>query len=291
MNLISAKADVSFYRVLPPGGYTHGLPAERRTDVGDGDIPPERFGVDFFAYKPAAFRSGSPRLGLARAANTVQRVLASGAYDGAIWTEGSPSVEEMLYWLNLLVDTTLPICGNSAQRPMGQISNDGPKNLVDSVDFIASRVWADEAGRNRVGVVLVSEQRVFAARSVAKVDARPGGYEAVGGHGGILGAVGASGHGGPPVIHYVPTLRHTHRSEVNLTRLPATVDGVRRGAARIEPAPVRIKDDAGFLDREHDPESRDQQRNELRRRRQRDRPRPRSRSGRAAGAHARRRRR
>jgi hypothetical protein len=61
------------------------------------------------------------------------------------------------------------------------ISNDGPKNIVDSVDYIASRVWADDEGRNRVGAVLIQEQRVFAARAVQKADARPGGYVATGG--------------------------------------------------------------------------------------------------------------
>jgi L-asparaginase len=49
----SAKAEVDFYRVLPPSGYTKGLPADRRTDTGTGDIPPERRGVNFFSYKPA----------------------------------------------------------------------------------------------------------------------------------------------------------------------------------------------------------------------------------------------
>jgi hypothetical protein len=44
--------------------------------------------------------------------------------------------------------------------------------------------------QKRPGVVLVSDQRVFAAREVAKVDARLGGYVAVGGHGGILGSAG-----------------------------------------------------------------------------------------------------
>src|SRR5271170_3464426 len=51
-NLISAKADIDFYRVLPPSGYTKGLSADRRTDIGAGDIPPERRGGDFFPYKP-----------------------------------------------------------------------------------------------------------------------------------------------------------------------------------------------------------------------------------------------
>ena len=40
-NLVSSFADVDFYRMLPPAGYTKGLPSSRRTDVGEGDIPPE----------------------------------------------------------------------------------------------------------------------------------------------------------------------------------------------------------------------------------------------------------
>src|SRR5262249_45206994 len=50
--LIGARVDVDFYRVLPPSGYRKGLAAQRRPDVGQGDIPPERRGVDFFPYKP-----------------------------------------------------------------------------------------------------------------------------------------------------------------------------------------------------------------------------------------------
>ena len=57
--------------------------------------------------------------------------MASGKYNGAIWTQNSSAVEEASYWMNLLIDTTLPIACNSAQRPQGQISNDGPINIVD----------------------------------------------------------------------------------------------------------------------------------------------------------------
>jgi len=243
-NLISAKAEIDFYRVLPPSGYTKGLPADRRTDTGLGDIRPERRGVDFFPYKPPHLAASAPRTALARATNAVQEILASGKYDGAIWTEGSPRIEETIYWLNLLVDTTLPICGNAAQRPHGMISNDGPKNIVDSVDYIASRVWADEQGRNKAGAVLIQEQRVFAARAVQKADARPGGYVATGGHGGILGA---AGYDGPPLLHYLPTARHTWRSEVSLTHLPFEVAGVRRKGSHIHTLPVAIKGPDGKL--------------------------------------------
>jgi hypothetical protein len=145
-----------------------------------------------------------------------------------------------VYWLHLLVDTTLPICGNASQRPHGQLSNDGDKNIVDSVEYIVSRVWADESGRDRAGAVLVQDQQVFAARDVQKADARPGGYVATGGHGGILGAAGWEG---PSVLNYVPATRHTYRSDVNITRLPREVTGQLTDGKR----PVPIKDARGDL--------------------------------------------
>ncbi len=206
-SLIASRADVDFFRVAPPGGYKKGN-------------PPEVMGRDFFPYRPYHLSMSPGREVLAHITNSVQGILASGRYAGAIWTQGSPRIEETLYWLNLLLDTPLPLCGNSSQRLHGMIGNEGDKNLVDSVELIASRAWADEAGRNRLGVVLVQEQRIFAARDVQKADARPGGYVVTGGHGGILGAVG---HDGPPVITYLPTRRHTHASEVNLGKLPAAV--------------------------------------------------------------------
>jgi len=149
-----------------------------------------------------------------------------------------------VYWLNLLIDTTLPICGNASQRPHGMISNDGDKNLADSTEFIVARVWADESGNNRVGVVLIQDQRIFSARDVQKADARPGGYTVTGGHGGIVGAVG---HEGPPTLTYLPAQRHTYQSQVNIARLPARVLGVNRAGNNVTMIPVAIKNEAGEL--------------------------------------------
>jgi hypothetical protein len=243
-NLISAKVDVDFYRVSPPAGYTHGLRAKERTDVGEGDIVPERRGYDFFPYKPYHIGAVPPRPALARIVNLVQRVMSTGKYVGAVWTQGSPRIEETIYWFNLLLDTTLPVCGNAAQRPHGQISNDGPKNIVDSVEYIESRVWADASGRNRAGMVLIQEQQIFAARDVQKADARPGGYVATGGHGGIIGSVG---HDGPPTLTYLPATRHTYLSELNISRLPVQVPGVQRIDGKLTVVEVPIKDKAGEL--------------------------------------------
>jgi hypothetical protein len=243
-NLISSRADVDYFRIMPPAGYTKGLSASERTDTGEGDIAPEKRGYGFFPYKPYHIAAAPPRPALALIVNRVQRILATGRYVGAIWTQGSPRIEETIYWLQLLVDTTLPICGNAAQRPHGQLSNDGPKNIVDSVDYLTSRVWADERGCNRAGLVLIQEQQVFAARDVQKADARPGGYVVTGGHGGIIGA---AGHDGPPTLTYLPATKHTYLSEVNISRLPRRVSGMRRRGVDLIGVEVPIKDESGDL--------------------------------------------
>jgi hypothetical protein len=242
-SLISTLADVDFYRIQPPSGYTKGLAEADRTDMGEGDIAPERRGADFYPYKPWHLTAAPARPGLARTTNEVQRIMASGDYDGAIWTQGSPQIEETAYWLNLLIDTRLPICGNAAQRPQGQISADGPKNIVDSVLYIRSRVWADRDGADRAGVVVIQEQLVYAAREVMKVDARPGGYIATG-LGGVLGAVS---HNGKPVLQYLPVTLHTHQSEVNISRLPASVPAVRKTADGIGTFSLAVKAGDGTL--------------------------------------------
>jgi len=244
-NLLASKADYDFLRVAPSGGYKKGLAASRRTDVGDGDISPERMGHDFFNYKPSNLRTDPPRGFVARVVNMVQAAMDSGSYAGGIWLEGSPNIEETLMWLNLLIDTTLPICGNSSQRTHGALANDGDRNIVDSVDWILSEAWKDASGRNAAGVVAVLDQVVFAARDVQKGDARPGGYVATGGHGGVIGSMGHSP--GRPVLTFIPGRRHTYESAVNLHQLPRDVTGTQRLDGILTRVPVAIKGADGCL--------------------------------------------
>lgn len=181
---------------------------------------------------------------LARLTNVVQQALASGQYAGAIWLEGSPFVEETSYWLNLLIDTPVPCVGNASQRAHGAVSNDGDRNIIDAVDYILSRIWADADGRDSVGVVVIQDEQLFTAREVQKADARPGGYVATGGHGGIVGTMGQPG---PPALTFRPVKRHTHTSAVNLSRLPTCVEGVRLDKGRLTRVAVPIKDAQGAL--------------------------------------------
>jgi len=244
VNMIAGRAEVDFYRVAPPGGFTKGLPFDKRADEGEGDTAPERMGHQFFGYKPFHLAKSPPRPVLAKITNDVQAVMSSGKYDCAIWTQGSPQVEETAYWFNLLIDTKLPIACNAAQRPQNQISNDGPANIVDSVTYIESGIWKDGQGGNRCGTVVIQEQQFFAAREVAKVDARPGGYVATGGHGGVIGQVT---HMGIPYVMYAPAYKHTATSDVNITKLPASVKATRLVGGKVETFDFAIKDATGKL--------------------------------------------
>ena len=206
---LSRMADYDHIRAAPPGGYT------QRGEVR---------GRDYFPYRPVHLLRQPSRLALARLTNAVQSAVASGAYAGALWLEGSPYVEETTYWLNLLLDTTVPVVGTAAQRPHGAAGDDGARNIIDAVTYLASRAWADASGRDALGAVVVIDQQIITSRSIQKADARPGGYTTTGGHGGVIGTLSDIGH--PPVISMIPRHRHTWNSEVRLSALPeAVLDG------------------------------------------------------------------
>ena|GEM_PF-171319 len=237
---LSARAHFDFYRAAPSGGYTKGLAAALRTDVGQGDIPPEKPGIDFFQY--GAYGTSPTRAALAKATNLIQRTLASNQYAGSIWFEGSPNIEDSTYWFSLLIDTTKPMAFNAAQRDRGKISPDGDDNIIDSVNYLLSSVWADDQGRNRLGAVMIQDQLIYSAREVTKGDARPGGYIPSGGLGGYIGNT----H--PMTIGFVPNKKSTSTSEVRFTKIPASVFGVHRdGSGKIAPVAVPIKTSTGDL--------------------------------------------
>jgi L-asparaginase len=134
--------------------------------------------------------------------------------------------------------------GNSSQRPHGAIGNDGDRNIIDSVDYITSRIWADENGRDCVGAVAILDEQIFTARDVQKADARPGGYIATGGHGGIIGRMG---HPGLPQFSFRTVKQHTYTSLVNVTRLPRDVQGSSVHGSTVVTISVPIKNSLGEL--------------------------------------------
>jgi L-asparaginase len=240
VNALSRMADFEFFRPAPPGGYTAGLDDARRTDVGRGDVPAEELGVDFYPYRPAALRREPLRGTLARITNEIDDVLASGRYDGGLWLEGSPFVEETSYWLNLLVGTDRPVVACA-----GGIGPSGWPTVVDAVRYLVSDIWADPDGGDRLGVVCIQDERVFTSREMQKADDRPGGYVATGGHGGVVASMG---NPGPPVLTFLPVRRGTATSDVRRAVLPAEVPGLAFDAeGRVTTVTVRTKDELGGL--------------------------------------------
>lgn len=244
---IFGRARFDFFRPAPPAGYVHGLPAAERTDHGTGDISPEEAGVDYFPYTykgaEASRNNFDPsRAALAKITNDVQAALATGKYRGALWLESSARVEDTIYWFNLVIDTDAPIVGVIANRPNRMLSNDGPATIVDAIDFVLSDVWRDADGQNRVGDVLVQDQRITAAREAIKEAPRPGGFGTLGGSGGVIGTTSGM------KLTFLPLNRHGRGSDVRYSALPAGVSGVRRAAdGRNETIDVAVKDRAGHL--------------------------------------------
>lgn len=237
---LSARAHFDFLRAAPSGGYTKGVSEALRTDVGSGDIKPEKPGVDFFQY--GAYGTVPTRPALARATNVVQKAMASGQYAGGIWLEGSPNIEDSAYWMSLLIDTDKPLVFNAAQRTRGKISPDGDANIIHSVDYILSNVWRDAAGHDMLGAIAIQDDLLYSSREITKGDARPGGYIVSGGFGGYIGDAD------PMTVGFVPNRRHTYTSDVRYTQIPAKVAGVRRsGDGRIKRVDVAIKNAAGEL--------------------------------------------
>ena len=135
----------------------------------------------------------------------------------------------------MAIDTDLPIVCCASQRPHGQLANDGDRNIVDAVNYILSGLGIG------LGSVGMQDQQFFASREFKKADARPGGYKATGGHGGVLGSAG------PPMsIWYRPAYKHTSASAVNLTRLPVRVEFLDRPGDSA-PSSVAIKNADGTL--------------------------------------------
>ena len=92
-----------------------------------------------------------------------------------------------------------------------------------------------------LGAVGIVDEQIFAARTFKKGDARPGGYRATGGHGGVLGSACEEVR-----VWFRPAYRTTGTSALAVGHLPAEVTFQEYGDSP-EAASIRIKDDDGSL--------------------------------------------
>lgn len=87
--------------------------------------------------------------------------------DGVIVTQGTDTLEETAFLLDLLLDVKIPVIVTAAMRNPALTSPDGPGNLLAAVR-VASDPWL-RAHANALGVVAVMLDEVYAAADVLKV--------------------------------------------------------------------------------------------------------------------------
>jgi L-asparaginase len=133
--------------------------------------------------------------------------------DGIVWIQGTNTLEETAYFLNLTVRTSKPVIVVGAQRPFTALSTDAHLNLFNAV-----RVAANEAAAG-MGVLTVTNSEIIAARDVTKTST----YQVQTFRGRDLGVLGYADPDRVVFYHGV-TRRHTLNSEFDIQtidRLPA----------------------------------------------------------------------
>jgi L-asparaginase type II len=98
-------------------------------------------------------------LGLAHA---ILELEAREEIDGFVLTQGTDTLEETAYFLQLALRLRKPVVVVGAMRPATALSADGPLNLLRAVQLAASRATSG------FGVMVVANERIFAAREVTK---------------------------------------------------------------------------------------------------------------------------
>ncbi|HZD00926.1 MAG TPA: asparaginase [Actinomycetes bacterium] len=91
------------------------------------------------------------------------RAAAAAGADGVVVTQGTDTIEEMSFCLDLLVHDDIALAVTGAMRHAGRTGNDGPANLLDAVRTVAS-----PAARG-LGCLVVLNEEVHAAPAVRKM--------------------------------------------------------------------------------------------------------------------------
>jgi L-asparaginase type II len=101
---------------------------------------------------------------LRKLALRIDEVLGSPEVDGAVYVQGTNTIEETAYFLNLTVHSVKPIVVTGAQRPFNGLSSDAQMNLLDAI-----RLAGAPASRG-MGALVAFNGEINAAREVTKTN-------------------------------------------------------------------------------------------------------------------------
>lgn len=123
-------------------------------------------------------------------------------YDGVVITQGTHSIEETAYFLNLVVKSSKPIILTGAILPANALGSDGLRNLYNAILLATNR------HAHKKGVLLTFNDQIYAARDFSKYKEH-----------GLLGYI----CGQSIYFYYQITRKHTYCSDFsikNLAQLP-----------------------------------------------------------------------
>lgn len=126
--------------------------------------------------------------------------------EGIVITHGTATMEETAYFLNLALNTTLPVVLVGAQRPKNALGSDAGPNLVGAIQLAAS------TQARGLGVLVLLNEEIQAAREVTKTSThRLETFQSP--DLGMLGYVDADGR---TTIYRRPARRHTPDTEFDV---------------------------------------------------------------------------
>jgi L-asparaginase len=99
---------------------------------------------------------------MVRIADAVRRHAARSDVDGVVVTHGTATIEETVYFVDLVVNSAKPVVFTGAQRFPGSAGYDGHRNLRDAIVVAGS---SEVAG---AGALLVFDGEIHAAREVSE---------------------------------------------------------------------------------------------------------------------------
>lgn len=124
-------------------------------------IPETRALADVVAVDFGSFRSLSP-LKLAKLSLLLKELLEREAFDGAVVTHGTNTLEESAYFLDRTVDVRKPVVIVGSMRPPNAMSSDADLNLVAALRAAAAPAVA------AAGPVVCLNDTLYAARDAVK---------------------------------------------------------------------------------------------------------------------------
>jgi L-asparaginase len=131
-------------------------------------------------------------------ARIVRDLMARGDADGIVIVHGTSTLEEAAWFLDLTVETSIPVVVVGAMRPANGMSSDAAINLAAAVQTASTAIVAE------CGVVAVLNGEIHAARDVTKVDT----YGLGAFSSGALGPLGYVDANGDVVLYRQSRRRH-----------------------------------------------------------------------------------